>query len=396
MEYDTLIITGTSGAGKSAVADRLSQMYRIFQLVRALTTRKSRHEDIPGQYHYVTEHEFEELASQGKLIVESGRPGGRYGIGEEELQQAIDNAKTPVLSIAPDLVDRLKNTAAGVDTTFLSVFVDAPDDVLERRLKDQGVGIDKDAVREERRKDREYGQSCDYVVTNSGHVNLDEVAQLIYFWWHHRNAGGMVPKNVITLMIKCGLLLEEAKIGNVEGASYDLTLGDEYYQRGRIKTLNQKNNFVVMEPGDYVLASSREIAALPKDVAGRFDISVGLFCQGVILSNGPQIDPGFRGRLFCLLFNTSNERVQLKRDAHYATIEFVKLTAPTTPYAGKYQNKLDLAHYLPRMVKESAINVLIDDVKGLKREKWWIKILPLVISLFAIALAIISLIKRVP
>jgi len=73
----------------------------------------------------------------------------------------------------------------------------------------------------------------------------------------------------------------------VQGASYDLTLGDEYFNNGNIKTLNDRNPFIKMKPGEYVLVSSKEIARLPKDIAGRFDITVSLFCKGVILSNGP-------------------------------------------------------------------------------------------------------------
>lgn len=38
----------------------------------------------------------------------------------------------------------------------------------------------------------------------------------------------------------------------------------------------------------------------------------------------------------CLLFNTSSEKVQLKRGQHFTTIEFVKLIESTIPYAGKY------------------------------------------------------------
>ena len=149
-----------------------------------------------------------------------------------------------------------------------------------------------------------------------------------------------------------------------------------------------------MKAGDYILVSSKEIANLPRDIAGRFDITVGLFCKGVILSNGPQIDPGFRGKLFCLLFNTSSEKVQLKLGQHFTTIEFDKLIEPTVPYKGTYQNKLQLKDYLPEIVKESAINKIITDIEELKKEKLLLKILPLVLSSFAILLSIIVVLLK--
>ena len=48
--------------------------------------------------------------------------------------------------------------------------------------------------------------------------------------------------------------------------------------------------------------------------------------------------------------------------------------------------------YLPEMVEASAINKLMEDVENLKKEKWWIKILPLVVSILALILAIAALI----
>jgi deoxycytidine triphosphate deaminase len=188
-------------------------------------------------------------------------------------------------------------------------------------------------------------------------------------------------------MIKCGMLLDEANLDNIQGASYDLVLGDEYFQNGEIDYLTDEKPFIVMKPGDYVIVSSKEIANMPRDIAGRFDISVSLFCKGVILSNGPQIDPGFRGRLFCLLFNTSCEPVQLKLGDHFATIEFIKLIEPAPTYAGGYQDKLKMKDYLPKIVEASAINKLLRDVENLKKEAWLVK-LPIIIAILALIVSI--------
>jgi len=126
-------------------------------------------------------------------------------------------------------------------------------------------------------------------------------------------------------MIECRMLLENADPNNSTGAAYDLSIGDEYYYGGNIKTLTDNEPFILIEPYDYAIVTSKETTNFPKDITGRFDLSVSLFCQGIILSNGPQVDPGFKGRLFCLLFNTSNALVFLKRGQHYATLEFHKL-----------------------------------------------------------------------
>ena len=122
--------------------------------------------------------------------------------------------------------------------------------------------------------------------------------------------------------------------------------------------LSDEKPFLTIEPYDYAIVSCMEIACIPRDVIGKFGLSVGLFCRGIILSNGPQIDPGFRGTLFCLLFNTSNQSVHLKRGQHYATIEFNKLIEPALPYNGAYQGKRKIIDYIPANALYGAINEL--------------------------------------
>jgi deoxycytidine triphosphate deaminase len=173
---------------------------------------------------------------------------------------------------------------------------------------------------------------------------------------------------MIKAMIKCGILLERADLIGVKSASYDLLLGDEYYYGGKIKKLSDSDPFLTIEPYDYAIVSCKEIACMPRDVMAKFGLTVGLFCQGIILSNGPQIDPGFRGTLFCLLFNTSNRAVHLKRGKHYATIEFNKLIEPAQPYGGQYQGSEKIIEYIPANALNGAINELKKEIESLKRE----------------------------
>ncbi len=120
--------------------------------------------------------------------------------------------------------------------------------------------------------------------------------------------------------------------------------------------------------GWYEKDTFKERARIPRDVIGKFGLTVGLFCQGIILSNGPQIDPGFNGTLFCLLFNTSNQAVHLKRGMHYATIEFNKLIEPAPPYKGSYQDKTKIIDYIPANALHGAINELKKEIEQLKKE----------------------------
>jgi len=396
MEYQGIIITGASGAGKSSIAQKLCEQYKIFQIVQAVTTRKPREDDYHRQYQYISKVEFEKLDEDNRLLIKSEYRGKYYGITHEALQEVIGNSKIPLLILTPKSVVELKIKKNLEDYTSFIVFLDAPDEILDTRLNSRGENINETVI-QQRKEDRGYLERLlkiyptDYVYSIKN-TDIEKTLKLIWSLWNHRKTGGILSEKLIRLMIECDMLLENANLDNIQGASYDLRLGDKYFQKGEIKTLDEQNPFVVMEPGDYVLISSKEIANLPKDIAGRFDLTVSLFCKGVILSNGPQVDPGFHGGLFCLLFNTANNKVQLKHGEHYATIEFVKLVEPTVPYMGKYQNKLKMKDYLPEMVEASAINKLMEDVENLKKEKWWIKILPLVVSILALILAIAALI----
>ncbi len=109
----------------------------------------------------------------------------------------------------------------------------------------------------------------------------------------------------------------------------------------------------------------------------------------MILSNGPQVDPGFKGKLFCLLFNTSNAPVLLKKGQHYATIQFYKLIEPTLPYKGKYQDKKRIIHYLPPKTLVGGIHDLKEELDIIKRESRRIQeiflgVISLILSIIAI------------
>lgn len=387
MEYQGIIITGTSGAGKSTVARKLCEEHKILQLVQAVTTRKPREDDKPQEYKYISIEELEKLDREGKLLIKSTYRSEYYGVTYEVLQQALDNGETPLLVLTPESVEELEGKRGKEHYIFLTIFLDEPDDILNKQLVLRGEKNDE-AAKEQRREDREESAACVYTIMNT---DVEKTTELIWGLWEYRKTGGILPKRLIQLMIECGMLLGSADINNVRGASYDLSLGDQYWQDEGKRFLDDTNPFIKLKPGDYAIVSSKETAKFPRDIAGRFDLSVGLFCKGIILSNGPQVDPGFKGGLFCLLFNTSDATITLKRGGHYATLEFVKLLEPTIPYSGKHQDKRNIIDYLPNPAAPSAIVKLAEDVKRLKSENRWLKALPIIIAVAMLIVAILAL-----
>ena len=383
MQYCGIILTGPKGAGKSEIANHLVAN-SDFQIVQAITTREPRPIG-DDNYDFVSDVEFDRWKRDEKLLVYDEHLGNKYGIKIESLETVIENKKIPILIITPKSVKTLNETEFNEQKHhFLSFFLYAPTEELHERLKKRDSYI-KYEVNKQIVIDCAYRDEGIYQVQN---IEIDATSNLIDILWENRNAMGMVPKRIIKALIEGGTLLKNADVKNVNGASYDLSLGDQYWQNGKKHTLDNNNGFIQLKRGDFVIVSSKEIAELPNDIAARFDLTVGLFCRGVILSNGPQVDPGFRGRLFCSLFNLSNSTVDLKREQHYSTLEFIKLSEPTTVYQGKYQGKEDIIDYLPKSSDPSTIIKIWDEIDRLKKAKWWERTLPLILSLLAIVASI--------
>lgn len=363
MPFESIIITGTSCAGKTTVAQELCAVFRSnnqrFEIVKAVTTREKREDDT--NYEYISDETFDNLKDKGKLVVSTTYRDKKYGIKEKEYEKILDEDKIPVLIITPSSAKELLNNAKR--ESYMCFFLDAPDDqLLERwevREKQKADSETRKLFKKQNDTDRTFQSAAHYSLCNA---DVSKTASLIELLWDHRSQGGALSKKMIELMIDCGMLLKNANPEMIKGASYDLCLGDEYYYGGEIKKLSDTKPFLTIEPYDYAIVSCKEIAWLPRDIIAKFGLSVGLFCQGIILSNGPQIDPGFRGTLFCLLFNTSNRAVHLKRGRHYATIEFVKTLGYADPYDGKYQEKESIIDYIPANALHGAINELKKEV----------------------------------
>lgn len=389
MNYKALIISGTTGAGKTTLAQEIvSKSKNDFEVVRAVTTRKKRDDD-NGHYDYLSSEEF----NAEDLLVSVTYNGNSYGIRTSEYESIIRRNKTPIFVVAPDslLTNKKLNQISS-----LSLYLDADDSILLKRTKDRKGKESKERAKKLKKfsvGDREYAYCYTYHIHNNGDYQIHELAELVMTLWDMQDRGGMLSKRLITNLLKFNCLLSNANLSNIEGASYDLELGDEYYHKGKISYLSETNPFLLIDPYDYVIVTSKETANMPLEMAGRFDIRVKLFCQGVILSNGTQIDPGFKGKLFCLLFNTSNSPVVLKRSEQYATIEFIKLVEATEPYHGKYQDKNSIIHYLPANTLQGGMNELKKEIEQIKDDSKnlqniFLGIISLILALMAILITL--------
>lgn len=374
-----IIITGTSGAGKSTIAEKLASEQSQYRIASALTTREKRDDD--GHYIYLDDQNFENC--RPLFFTSTEYRGKKYAITKPEINGIYNQNKYAILVISPESLNDIPEEEKPF---FLSFFIDAPDAELDKRIKNRDKIEISEGIIDQRNKDREYSDIPNYIIKNS---SVDKAVLLIKRLVLFVGQGSFLSKEDIELMMDNGMLIEGGTKENIQGASYDLRLGDQYYYGGNIKTIGKNNLILTIEPYDYAIVSSKEEICLPKDVVAHFGLTVGLFCQGIILSNGLQVDPGFRGTLFCLLFNTSNRSVSLKRNEHYATIEFTKMSCFAEKYKGHYQYKRDVIDVIPANAMRGAINELKKEVEELKQESKNLQ--NIYISVIAIIVAAISI-----
>jgi dCTP deaminase len=110
-------------------------------------------------------------------------------------------------------------------------------------------------------------------------------------------------------------------------AGYDLRVGRYYAIRGVRTKIDLGQSFVI-EPYQVAVIQTWETLNLPEFLIGRWNIRVSLAYLGLLWVGGAQVDPGFRGRLSCPIYNLSTQSVELKCGDKLAMIDFVT----TTPY----------------------------------------------------------------
>jgi guanylate kinase len=141
-----LVLTGTRGSGKSAVAAVLLARGEFTRPV-GVTTRPPRPDD-QGAYAFLSAAEFTGLEQAGRLAVSSYYAGQCYGVDRRELDRIRHSGLRPLLTLTPEAAARF-----GQSHGWRAVFLDASDGVLDQRLRARG-GPFADGDHAQRRDDR--------------------------------------------------------------------------------------------------------------------------------------------------------------------------------------------------------------------------------------------------
>ena len=175
-----IVLSGISGSGKNTVMNSLLAQRKNLKVLdfSSGTTRSPRPSDKDNNtYVFMSREEFEQGIEKGEFFEYENVHGNYYGTLLARLQYVIDNKNIDFMRDIDVKGNRnLKKFFEG-KCKMVSIFLDAPDDVIRQRLKERGdaeADIEKRISRGE--LERGYKGDYDLVIEN---INLDNTLKLI-------------------------------------------------------------------------------------------------------------------------------------------------------------------------------------------------------------------------
>jgi guanylate kinase len=172
------VVTGPSGAGKGTLIQLVLPRFPELALVVSATTREQRPGEEDGEhYWFLDRDEFDRRVEAGDFLEWVDFVGNRYGTLRSEIDRLRESGKAPLLELETEGAKRVQRRVEGAVT----VFVTAPVEELERRLRDratESTGVIEDRLRKAREQLEEAGD-FDHVVENDDRTRAAEALAAI-------------------------------------------------------------------------------------------------------------------------------------------------------------------------------------------------------------------------
>lgn len=135
---------------------------------------------------------------------------------------------------------------------------------------------------------------------------------------------------------------------SVQPATYDLRIGARVYAGSEEKPdrpidLTKNGGTYRIPPYGQVILTTYETLKIPPNIAGRFGLISSLTRKGLFASTGPQVDPGYEGKLIVSLLNLMPVGHVISYLEKFLSIEFHTLDKePEKTYQGPHQGQTDV------------------------------------------------------
>jgi len=173
-----LVISGSSGAGKDAVIERMKQLRLPIAHVVTATTRQQRQNEIDGiHYHFLGVDRFLQMVEQGEMLEWARVYERYYGVPRFAVADALKTGRDVVVKVDVQGAATIRRTVPGA----ILVFIKSPSiDELERRLRGRQSESPEEIAARLSKALHEYEQLplFDYVLTNHA-GRLDEVVDQV-------------------------------------------------------------------------------------------------------------------------------------------------------------------------------------------------------------------------
>ncbi len=199
-----------------------------------------------------------------------------------------------------------------------------------------------------------------------------------------KKPGAVLTREEIKHLVDKHEMIQEFSEECLQGTNYNLRIGKEYYtSKTGVKEDLHKKYFIEIPPFGLVAVSTYEKLKLPSFVIGRWSLKVTKTYEGIYWTGGPQVDAGYEGNLYCVIYNMTNERVVLRYREPFATIDFV-VTKSDVTYPEEKKNR-KLGNFLTRELRSG-----VEDLnRRVERMSNQINILFIILSIMIGIIAII-------
>ena len=164
-----LVLSSPSGAGKTALANKLLSEDDSFILSVSVTTRTPRDGEVNGKdYFFVNDEEFSSMITNNQLLEYANVFSNKYGTKSELVNRTIENGKNVLFDIDWQGVKQLKKNVK-IYNQLVTVFILPPTiSELNRRLRNRALDSEETLKKRmfEAEKEISHWVDYDYVIIN--------------------------------------------------------------------------------------------------------------------------------------------------------------------------------------------------------------------------------------
>ena len=177
-----------------------------------------------------------------------------------------------------------------------------------------------------------------------------------YNYHHYRHK--LICEGVVKLILsdrEIIKMLDDKSLGifplnreQIQPASVDIRLGNSFSTinpKCGLITMNDgiyyntvESNTYIIEPHQFVLATTLEYITLPDNLSAFVEGRSSLGRLGLFIQNAGWVDPGFEGEITLELYNASDCAIELECGRRVGQLVFAQMNSNAiNPYNGKYQ-----------------------------------------------------------